>query len=194
MNMSQLIFSLSVLLGMQYSSQYQVFYVSRNDAGVYYYPEKLSPVAGANASLFFEKVSNSKNHFGLGFNFNQKGFIEKGQSITAINAVQQVYSKTYRFNYLALQFNFRRDLMNLGKSTVFLNNGVAGEYQLNNLALNKFAAVSYAGGLGAEFEMNGKWNLLVVSEFRTAFYDYNDFYTGHYKPYSLGLSVGLKMK
>jgi hypothetical protein len=179
---------------MQYSSQYSIFYIGKNEPGVYRYPDKLSSVAGANALLAAEFLSNTKNHFGFGLNFNQKGFVEQGEVISENGTVKTSYSDTYRLNYAAFQLNYRRDLFQIKSNKIFLNNGLATEYQLNSPSVNKSFGFSYAGGLGTEIEMKGRWNLLLMSEYRTALHDYNDSYTGHYKPYSLWLSVGFRRK
>ncbi len=189
--MRPVLFTFSILLGMQYSSQYQIFYVNEAPFGTFRYPNKLSPTAGATACILAELPTKNKNHFGVGLNFNQKGFVEKGETLSENGTLKGEYSKRYTFNYTALQINYRRELFSIKKLTLFLNNGFTTEYLINCPNIDKGLNFSYIGGLGSEFELKGKWNLIISSEYRTALHRYNDYYTGQYKPYSLGLMIGL---
>ncbi len=192
--MRLVLFTFSILAGMQYSSQYQIFYVNEAQSGTFYYPNKLSPIAGATACILAELPTKNKNHFGVGLNFNQKGFVEKGETLSENGSLKGTYSKQYTFNYAAFQLNYRRDLFSIKETILYLNNGFATEYLINRPNIDKGLNFSYIGGLGSEFELKGKWNLIISSEYRTALNQYNDCFTGHYKPYSLGLLIGFRRK
>jgi hypothetical protein len=140
----------------------------------------------------------------LGANFNQKGYRETGEQMIWDGVAWNSYSKTVKFNYLGAMAGLSYRLVQTNKLKVSLGALLNPEarvfygYDAMKASYNSLRryAVSARVFLNMEYQVCSRTSVVVMPFFQSALWSYNyqmlNPNPNLYRPYSTGLSLGLK--